>query len=82
MAGQNHLMSLPMNSKSLAPESAGLLRAARLWFRIQSCHDSVIHSLLNWMGLLALSNLSASPYLFLDLAGDGQPARFYRAFMQ
>ena len=73
MAGQNHLMSLPMNSKSLAPESAGLLRAARLWFRIQSCHDSVIHS---------LSNLSASPYLFLDLAGDGQPARFYQAFMQ
>ena len=32
--------------------------------------------------LLSLTNLSASPYLFLDPAGDGEPARFYRAFMQ
>jgi hypothetical protein len=36
----------------------------------------------NWMNLLSLSNLPASPYLFLDPAGDGAPARFYRAFMQ
>jgi hypothetical protein len=36
----------------------------------------------NWMSLLSLSNLPASPYLFLDPAGDGAPARFYRAFMQ
>jgi uncharacterized repeat protein (TIGR03803 family) len=36
----------------------------------------------NWMDLLSLSNLSVSPYLFIDSAGDSQPARFYRAFMQ
>jgi hypothetical protein len=36
----------------------------------------------NWINLLPLTNLPASPYLFLDPAGDGQPARFYRAFMQ
>jgi hypothetical protein len=36
----------------------------------------------NWMPLLSLSNLPASPYLLLDPAGDGEPARFYRAFMQ
>jgi hypothetical protein len=36
----------------------------------------------NWMNLLSLSDLSASPYLFLDPAGDGGPARFYRAFMR
>ena len=36
----------------------------------------------NWMNLLSLSNLSASPYLFLDPVGDGEPARFYRTFMQ
>ena len=36
----------------------------------------------NWMNLLSLTNLPASPYLFLDSAGVGQPARFYRAFMQ
>jgi hypothetical protein len=36
----------------------------------------------NWMTLLSLTNLPSSPYLFLDPAGDGQPARFYRAFMQ
>ena len=36
----------------------------------------------NWINLLSLTNLSASPYLFLDPAGVGQPARFYRAFMQ
>ena len=36
----------------------------------------------NWMNLFSLSNLPASPYLFLDPAGDGEPARFYRAFMR
>ena len=36
----------------------------------------------NWLNLLALTNLSASPYQFLDPAGSSQPARFYRAFMQ
>jgi hypothetical protein len=36
----------------------------------------------NWSNLLSLSNLPASPYLFLDPAGDGEPARFYRAFMR
>ena len=36
----------------------------------------------NWMDLLSLSNLPTSPYLFLDPAGDGEPARFYRALMQ
>jgi uncharacterized repeat protein (TIGR03803 family) len=36
----------------------------------------------NWINLLSLSNLSSSPYLFLDPAGSAQPARFYRAFMQ
>ena len=36
----------------------------------------------NWMDLLSRSNLPASPYLFLDPAGDGEPARYYRAFMQ
>jgi len=36
----------------------------------------------NWINLLSLSNLPASPYLFLDPAGDGESARFYRAFMQ
>jgi hypothetical protein len=29
----------------------------------------------NWMNLLSLSNLPASPYLFLDQAGDGEPAK-------
>lgn len=36
----------------------------------------------NWVNLLSLTNLSFSPYLFLDPAGVGQPERFYRAFMQ
>src|SRR5208282_19236 len=36
----------------------------------------------NWINLLSLSNLPASPYLFLDPVGDGEPARFYRAIMQ
>jgi hypothetical protein len=36
----------------------------------------------NWVNLLSLTNLPASPYLFLDPAGDAEPARFYRAFMQ
>jgi hypothetical protein len=36
----------------------------------------------NWMSLLSLTNLPSSPHLFLDPAGDGEPARFYRAFMR
>jgi hypothetical protein len=36
----------------------------------------------NLMNLLPLSNLSASPYSFLDPAGDGDPAWLYRAFMR
>jgi len=36
----------------------------------------------NWINLLSQTNLPSSPYLFLDPAGDGQRARFYRAFMQ
>jgi hypothetical protein len=36
----------------------------------------------NWVNLLSLTNLPASPYLFLDSGGVGQPARFYRAFMR
>ena len=36
----------------------------------------------NWETLLSLSDLPASPYLFLDSGGVGQPARFYRALMQ
>jgi hypothetical protein len=33
----------------------------------------------NWLNLLSITNLSASPYQFLDPAGVDQPARFYRA---
>jgi uncharacterized repeat protein (TIGR03803 family) len=36
----------------------------------------------NWTHLLSLTNLPSSPYRFLDSGGVGQPARFYRAFMQ
>jgi uncharacterized repeat protein (TIGR03803 family) len=36
----------------------------------------------NWVNLLSLSNLSATPYQFLDPAGVVSPARFYRAFMK
>ena len=36
----------------------------------------------NWINLRSISNLSANPYQFLDPAGSGQPARFYRAVMQ
>jgi len=36
----------------------------------------------NWSNLLSLTNLSASPYQFLDSSGVGQPARFYRALME
>jgi hypothetical protein len=35
----------------------------------------------NWITLLSLTNLSTSPYQFLDPSGIGQPARFYRAFL-
>ena len=36
----------------------------------------------NWINLLSVSNLSSSPYQFLDSAGIVPPARFYRALMQ
>jgi uncharacterized repeat protein (TIGR03803 family) len=36
----------------------------------------------NWINLRSISNLSGNPYQFLDPAGSGQPARFYRAIMQ
>jgi uncharacterized repeat protein (TIGR03803 family) len=36
----------------------------------------------NWINLLSVTNLLASPYQFQDPAGAGQPARFYRAFIQ
>jgi len=36
----------------------------------------------NWIHMLSLTNLPASPYLFLDPAGDREPVRFFRAFMQ
>jgi hypothetical protein len=36
----------------------------------------------NWINLLSLTNLSSSPYEFLDPAGVVPPARYYRAFMQ
>jgi hypothetical protein len=36
----------------------------------------------NWVNLLSISNLSVSPYPFLDPAGAGKPSRVYRAFMQ
>ena len=42
MGGQNHVLNLPMNSKSFALESARMLGSARLSFMILSCHDSVI----------------------------------------
>jgi hypothetical protein len=32
--------------------------------------------------LQCLTHLPASPYLFLDPAGDGESARFYEVFMQ
>lgn len=36
----------------------------------------------SWVNLRSITNLSASPYQFLDSAGFGQPARFYRTFLQ
>ena len=36
----------------------------------------------NWTHLLSVTNLPSSPYPFLDPAGAGEPARFYRASMQ
>jgi uncharacterized repeat protein (TIGR03803 family) len=35
----------------------------------------------NWVTLLSLSNLLSNPYAFLDPAGSGEPARFYRAVL-
>ena len=36
----------------------------------------------NWLNLISLSNLTTSPYQFLDPAGSTQPVRFYRALMK
>jgi hypothetical protein len=36
----------------------------------------------NWITLQTFSNLLTSPYLFLDPDGAGEPARFYRVWMQ
>ena len=36
----------------------------------------------NWVGLRSISNLTASPYQFLDTSGSSQAARFYRAVMR
>jgi hypothetical protein len=36
----------------------------------------------NWIPLQTFCNLLTSPYLFLDPASSGQPARFYRVWMQ
>jgi len=36
----------------------------------------------NWITLLSLTNLLTSPYQFLDPDGAGEPARFYRVWMQ
>jgi uncharacterized repeat protein (TIGR03803 family) len=36
----------------------------------------------NWIMLQTFSNLLVSPYLFLDSDGAGEPARFYRVWMQ
>jgi hypothetical protein len=33
----------------------------------------------NWQNLLSITNLSTSPYQFLDASGPGQEERFYRA---
>ena len=38
--------------------------------------------LTNWTDLLSLNNLPYSPYLFLDPAGVGQTARFYRTLVK
>ena len=36
----------------------------------------------NWVNLLSITNLSVSPYPFLDPTGPGQPSRVYRAYMK
>ena len=36
----------------------------------------------NWLNLRSISNLSVSPYQFLDTSGSTQTARYYRAVMQ
>ncbi len=43
MARQDDVLNLPMNSKSVAPESERRLGWALLGFMILSGHDSVIH---------------------------------------
>ena len=79
------------------PKAPGGLRAPEVPARLLAFHDLTLDRMLNsnlvvqystnlagsyWINLLFLSNLPASLYLFLDPAGDGAPARFYRAFMQ
>jgi hypothetical protein len=36
----------------------------------------------NWSNLFSLTNLSSTPYLYLDSNAAAQPSRFYRAFTQ
>ena len=36
----------------------------------------------NWTDMLSLTNLSSSPYTFIDPAGISPAARFYRAIMR
>ena len=39
-------------------------------------------SVTNWINLRSITNLTSSPYQFLDPAGSASPMRFYRALMQ
>ena len=39
-------------------------------------------SVTNWLNLRSISNLTVSPFQFLDAAGGTSPARYYRAVMQ
>ena len=39
-------------------------------------------SMTNWLNLRSISNLTVSPFQFLDAAGGTSPARYYRAVMQ
>jgi hypothetical protein len=47
---------------------------------VVQCKTNLINS--NWITILSLTNLLASPYSFLDPTGSGQPERFYRVLMQ
>jgi hypothetical protein len=39
-------------------------------------------SVTNWINLRSITNLTSSPYQFLDPAGSASAMRFYRALMQ